>query len=110
MFLSSYREKKIFSDYLNTKFQDEANADLIGKSLEMISYAKSIFCINLIMEYLYLDENILKNFKGINYRINTPGIVSDLNWSMVIPVSLEELKEHPINAIISGVNEKTGRS
>lgn len=106
MFESVHNEKKNFMEYIGIKkeLNHKADTDLVRLSFEKISSSSSIFCIQLITEYLYLDENILKDYKGWNYRINFPGIVSESNWSMVIPVSLEKLKEMQINEIIKKIN------
>lgn len=111
MYNSSFNEKKKFSDYLgmNEKLKSEATTDLIKSSLYKISKASSVFSIQLIMEYLYLDENILRSFKDWNYRINFPGIVSGSNWSIALPVSLEEINELEINETIKNINYETGR-
>ncbi|MBP9191380.1 MAG: hypothetical protein KBF96_02405, partial [Ignavibacteria bacterium] len=59
---------------------------------------------------LYLDNDILKNFSGEGFRINSPGTVSRDNWSMVIPVSMEELGKMKINKLIKELNFKSGRT
>lgn len=108
MYLSSFREKEIFLEYIGKDIKGETIADheFIFKSLEKIASTNSIFCINLITEYLYLDKEILSKFKSMKYRINTPGIVSDENWTVMIPVLLEELKDLKINDLIKKINQK----
>jgi 4-alpha-glucanotransferase len=111
MYNSTFNEKKKFSGFLgmNVKLKSEATTDLIKSSLKKINNASSVFSIQLIMEYLYLDQNILRGFKDWNYRINFPGIVSGSNWSIVLPLSLEELKELSINEFIKEINFNSGR-
>lgn len=111
MYISSFNEKKKFLEYLGMESESEhkATSDFIRCSLEKISSSSSVFSIQLIMEYLYLNEDILKNFKGRDYRINFPGTVRSDNWSLVIPVSLEKLNELEINSVIKEINLKYGR-
>jgi len=111
MFKSVHNEKKNFMEYIGLKkdFSHKADIDFIKLSVEKISSTSSIFSIQLIMEYLYLDENILQDYKDWNYRINFPGIVSGSNWSLVLPVSLEKLNELGINSEIKEINLKYGR-
>ena len=42
-------------------------------------------------------------------RINTPGIMADTNWSIAMPLSLEELLESPVNEEIKAINKEAGR-
>lgn len=111
MYLSSFREKEIFLEYLNLESSKGTIADhkFVKKSLEKIGSTNSVFCINLITEYLFLDKDILGKFKSMNYRINTPGIVSENNWSLLIPVMLEELKDLGINNLLLKINQKNMR-
>lgn len=111
MYLSSFNEKGKFLRYigLNEKNENLDPDNFIKNTLEKISSTNSIFSIQLLMEYLYLDKDILKNFSGNDFRINFPGTVSGNNWSLVIPVSLEELKELSINKIIRDINVSTER-
>lgn len=111
LYLSSYGEKNKFWNYIGMKSNIEQNAsvEFIKKSLEKITGSSSVFSIQLIMEYLYLDKSILEKFSGWNFRINFPGIVNQNNWSMAIPVSLEELKVLSINETINEINIKYNR-
>ncbi|MEZ4689685.1 MAG: hypothetical protein R3A12_05685 [Ignavibacteria bacterium] len=78
--------------------------------MKKISETESIFSIQLLMEYLYLDKDILQKYSEGNFRINSPGTVSGDNWSMRIPVSLEELLEMKINPDIKKLNRDSDRS
>jgi 4-alpha-glucanotransferase len=43
------------------------------------------------------------------YRINFPGTISDKNWSLTIPISLEELLKHKVTKEIRGMIKTSGR-
>ena len=89
---------------------EKVSMTFIKKALEKISQTNSIFSIQLLMEYLYLDKEILNNNSDGDFRINSPGTVSGDNWAMRIPVSLEELMEMKINLDIIKLNRDSGRS
>ena len=115
VYLSSFSEKNRFLKFIGVneseiKTADDVSVMFIRKSLEKISETDSIFTIQLLMEYLYLDKSILNNCSDINFRINSPGTVSDDNWSMTVPVSLEELLELKINKDIKKINLNSKRS
>lgn len=86
------------------KFEKEK---LLLKNLETINQTSSTFCILLLSEWLFL-EDILKK-KPSFYRFNFPGKISKKNWSLRMPISLEDLLKHPINKIIKKTLQKTGR-
>lgn len=111
LYSSAYNEKKNFLKYLGTEIKNgqRATADLIKINLEKISSASSVFCIQLLTEFLYLDGNILERFKRSDYRFNFPGTVHKQNWSIVMPVSLEELNLMETNNSIKEINLKSGR-
>jgi len=80
---------------------------LIFKNLEIINRSSSIFCVLLIFEWLFLG-NFLKG-KPSSWRINLPGKILKRNFSLRLPISLEELLNLPINKEIRKILEKTGR-
>ncbi|MBS1553103.1 MAG: 4-alpha-glucanotransferase [Bacteroidetes bacterium] len=111
MYISSFNEKKKFLNYIGMEGDSEHNVSVhfIRSSLEKISSSSSVFSIQLLMEYLYLDPGLLEKFRGWEYRINFPGTVKSDNWSVIFPVSLEELIEFGINGEIREINMKYGR-
>jgi 4-alpha-glucanotransferase len=42
-------------------------------------------------------------------RVNVPGTISDKNWSIVMPLSLEEMLQAKVNDIIKNMNIEAGR-
>ena len=108
MYLSTYNEKNTFLNYIGHKTNSEKSTpSLIRKNLNKIFETKSIFSIQLLMEYLFLDRKILN--KNKYFRINTPGTISDLNWSAVIPISLDELLKSNLNEQVKKLVDSSGR-
>jgi 4-alpha-glucanotransferase len=111
LYLSTFGEKNKFWNYLGIKdlLSHKPTTSFINSSIEKVTSTTSIFSIQLIMEYLYLDETILKNYAGRNYRINFPGTVDENNWRLILPISLEQLKDLEINKTVKKINQKYGR-
>ena len=84
-----------------------ASADLLAKVTKFILNSRAIFCINSIGDYLSLADI----FTGdpYSYRINVPGTISPKNWSLRLPLSLEELLLHPVNQQIRKMVMDSGR-
>ena len=61
--------------------------------------------------YYYLLSLFFLIFKGdpYQYRINIPGTISPKNWSLRLPLSLEELLRHPVNQQIRKMVVDSGR-
>lgn len=53
----------------------------------------SLLHINLLQEYLSLFPDLIRN-QGEEDRINVPGTISNLNWSLRYLPSIETLQEH----------------
>ena len=106
MYENTYREKKRLWKQLKLKgpMRDKADPGIIEAALKITLSARSVFSIELLIDYLYLSDI----FKGDPHqnRINKPGTVSKTNWSLTIPIPLEELLEHKvcgkIKALASG--------
>lgn len=106
---NSYREKPRLWSHLNIKgrIREESDSEIVRSALMITLESQSIFCINLIVDLLYLADI----FKGdpYQYRINTPGTISAKNWSLAIPLSLEELLKHKVNKEIKTMVRASGR-
>lgn len=113
----SYGEKDKFlervfgtRDELNTsKVNEEVNTEFIKKTLEFVCGSDSVFCIQLLQEYLCFDENFLRMVKERSFRINFPGVVNDENWTVVLPMNLEKICKLDINKEIFEMNSKYNR-
>lgn len=111
MYLASYGEKIKFRRFIDLTgpLREDATPDFVRASIESVSKSASIFSIQLIYEYLYLDKNFLKMFKSPDYRVNMPGIVDDNNWKIRLPFGMKVLKEMEINKDILKINKNSGR-
>jgi len=89
---------------LNSKLPSK---EIIRENLEKINNTDSIFCVLLLLEWLFLADILKGNPQ--KYRFNIPGLISKKNWSIRMPISLEELLNLPINKEIRKILEKTGR-
>ncbi len=96
MYENTYREKEKLWKHLKMKgpMREKANPKIISAALDITLKSRSVFCIELIIDYLLLAGV----FKGdpYQYRINRPGTVSRENWSLVMPISLEDLLKNKI--------------
>jgi len=106
---NSYQEKEKLWKHLNLKgsMREKSDSEIVRQVLKISLESSAIFCINTLIDYLYL-ANL---FKGdpYQYRINTPGTISGKNWSLTIPISLEELLKHKVNKEIRKLIATSGR-
>ncbi len=111
-YLDSFGEKRKFLEYLEYRDAtiEYSGSELVFKCLEKINQSASIFSVQLIQEYLALDDGLYRKMSRWRYRINTPGSVSPDNWSVLLPCSLEELLELDINDTIRELASNSGRA
>lgn len=109
IYLNSYMEKeKLWSSLgLAGPMQEKAGRGLITAILKMTLAADSVFCIQLLQDWLTLAGI----FKGdpYQYRINTPGTISQNNWSQILPASLDSLLENKVCDTIKKMIVDSGR-
>jgi 4-alpha-glucanotransferase len=108
-YLESYTEKEKFWKYLKLigTPADDVPKQLTSQALLLCSASRSVFCVQLIQDLLSLGDYY--NNKSENIRINTPGTFSKQNWSVVLPLSLDDLLALPINKEIKDINLRTER-
>jgi 4-alpha-glucanotransferase len=112
MYKDAYKEKNKFMKLIYGDYYEPVNGspNLIEKVLERTNQASSVFSIQLIFEYLYMNKKLFNKMNKWDYRINTPGTVNEKNWSVRIPVSLETLNRLKINEKIKKMIEDSGRN
>ena len=106
---NTFQEKEKLWKHLKIKgkMREKADPEIVRAVLNITLKSSSIFCINLITDLLYLG-GILKG-DPYQYRFNTPGTISEKNWSQVLPIPLEDLLEHKLNKDIRKLIESSGR-
>lgn len=110
MHRESFDEKKQFWRHVGLQGEPDkkASKQLVVSALEKISAARSIYSIQLLQDWLSLSD-MFKEWEKHELRVNTPGTMSDLNWSIVMPLGLEEMLELGINSEIEKINKDNGR-
>ena len=109
MYLETYGEKEKFLKCIGLEKTKQSTIGFFEKCFEEINNSKSVFSVQQIFEYMYLDKKFLEKHLDWDYRINFPGTISKSNWSLRLPLSLEELKKAGISATIKELNTRTGR-
>ena len=96
LYVNSYQEKEKLWKHLNLAgpIREKCDAEIVRQALKITLDSQAIFCLNTLIDWLYLSDI----FKGdpYPYRINTPGTISEKNWSKTLPISLEELLKHKV--------------
>lgn len=109
MYKDTYREKEKLWKLLKLSgpMREKCDHEIIKAALRITLSSEAVYCIETIIDWLYLADM----FKGdpYQYRINTPGTISDKNWSLTIPVSLEDLLKHRVNREIKELIASAGR-
>ena len=109
MYENSYREKeKLWAQFkIKDPIRQKCDAEIIGSALDITLSSRSIFSIELLIDYLYLADT----FKGdpYQYRINVPGTIARTNWSLTLPLSLEELLSHKVTGKIRSMVDASDR-
>jgi len=110
MYENTYREKEKLWAQLKLKgaMREKCDARIVRAALNITLSSRSVFSIELLIDYLYLADL----FKGDPYknRINIPGTVARTNWSLTIPVPLEDLLEHRVVEEIKAMVKASGRA
>lgn len=108
-YLLSYHEKQKFWSYLGLTgpFQEAYSTALLQAALQKAADSSSIFSVQLLQDWLGLGD--LYTGDSWNHRINVPGSVNPNNWSLVAPVSLEEMQTLLVNRQIKKINQSSGR-
>lgn len=109
LYRESYGEKEKFWEYLGMKgkVEEDASPEFVRRALEKVCGTASIFTTQLLQDWFALDE--FPECGDWGFRINFPGTLSDKNWSIVMPLSLEEMLKLPINKTIKSINKNAGR-
>lgn len=113
LYNETFGEKEKFLKLIYGKYKpdEKPSPPFQHKCLKAISTSSSIFSVQLLHEYLYLDKKMFGRMNKWSYRINQPGSENYKNWSIIIPCSLEELlRKKSLNSKIMNFNKKADRS
>lgn len=83
-------ESKAYADFRGWSFDAELTRERLQMILRESHHSGSLFHINLLNEYLHLVPSMVWP-QLEDERINTPGTISDQNWSYRFRPSVEEI-------------------
>jgi len=110
LFMESHGEQIKFMQFLGkSELSDNVSIDFVNSAMLKANESNSIFSIQLLHEYLCLDEELIDKISRYNYRINMPGKVSRNNWSVILPISLEKLIEKKGISVLKNLITETNR-
>jgi 4-alpha-glucanotransferase len=97
LYLNSYGEKNKFWRWagLKGRFGEGFDQRLLLAALRMNLDSAGIFSIQTMIDWLFPYS--VFNGPAFQQRINTPGSISPDNWSLTIPLKLEDLLRHPLS-------------
>ena len=109
LYENTYLEKEKLWKRLKLKgpMKESCDAKIIRAALDITASSSSVFCIELIFDLLN-PANLCKG-DPYKYRVNLPGTVSPQNWSLKLPVSLEELSAHKVSKELKEIVIVSGR-
>jgi 4-alpha-glucanotransferase len=109
MYNNTYHEKEKLWKQLGLagEMREKSGAEIVRLALKISLNSSAIFCINTLIDWLYLAD--VFSADPYQYRINTPGTISDKNWSLRIPIFLEDLLKLKINKDIRQMIAASGR-
>lgn len=110
LYQNSFGEKEKLWQHLalEGRMQEEPSSEILRAALKITLDSRALFCIQTIIDWLFLAGVISDD--PYQWRLNTPGTISDKNWSLVIPASLEGLLSHPATSEIKKMIVSSGRS
>ena len=110
LYENTYMEKEKLWKHLKIKgpMREKSDPEIVRAALGITAVSNSVYCVELIFDLLSL-AGICRGDPYM-YRINTPGTVSADNWSLTIPIPLEELLKHKVNGRIKEIVTSSGRT
>jgi 4-alpha-glucanotransferase len=109
LYANSFKEKEKLWKVLGLKgsMREGSDKTIVAAVTKKTLKASSIFFINNIFDWLYLTDKIEGD--PYQYRINTPGTIRLENWSLLIPISLDELLKDKVCLQIKGMVKSSNR-
>jgi len=109
LYLNSYQEKEKLWKHLGIKgpMREKSDPEIVRQALKISLKSNASFCVNTIFDWLYLTDILTGD--PYQYRINTPGTVGEKNWSLRVPIALEDLLKHKVTKEIHKMIAGAGR-
>jgi 4-alpha-glucanotransferase len=92
---------------LKGRMREKSDSEIVEAALKITLQARSVFSIQLIFDWLFL-AGLLKG-DPCQYRVNTPGTISEKNWSLRLPLALEDLAKHKLCRRMKEMIQASGR-
>ncbi len=109
LYLNSFLEKEKLWAQLGfaQPMREQSDRRLVSAMMREVLASRSVFCINSLVDWLY----VVDAFRGDPYqfRINTPGTVTPENWTLDMPLSLEEMLTVEVCKPIKALVKESGR-
>ncbi|HQO38734.1 MAG TPA: hypothetical protein PK107_07975, partial [Candidatus Omnitrophota bacterium] len=109
LYENSYMEKEKLWKQMAMKgaMKEKASRPLIAQVMRTNLQTASVFSVNLITDILYFFGAI----GGDPYesRLNTPGTVGPANWSLIMPLSIEEMSDEKYTSVLRTLIKAAGR-
>jgi 4-alpha-glucanotransferase len=109
LYFNSYGEKEKLWKQLGmpAAMQEDATEELIHRALGLTLDSKAVFVVNTLIDWLAMSGCLSGDVW--EWRINTPGTVSAANWTLTMPLSLDDMINHPLTAQIRFMITQTHR-
>jgi 4-alpha-glucanotransferase len=69
--------------------RERCDKEVITSAIKSVVFSNAVLCINSIIDYLIVVGAVKQDYHM--YRFNRPGVLDARDWSLVLPISLEEL-------------------
>jgi len=109
-YAGSYGEKAKFWKFIGLpgEVEEDFNSRFAEAALKAVCRTACVFTVQLIQDWL-AGQEAFQRLDPWNYRINFPGSMRKTNWSLVLPLSLEELLGLPDQDRLKGLLQETQR-
>lgn len=81
--------------------REKCDKEILVSAMKSAMSSNAVICIQSIIDWLITVGVIKKDYA--TYRFNCPGLTDAINWSLVLPISLEELLNKEICSRIQAI-------
>ncbi|WP_297425211.1 4-alpha-glucanotransferase [Clostridium sp.] len=90
---------------LDGPMREKCDKEIIAAAIKTMQRSNAVWSICSIIDYLCLLGIINQDYQ--NYRLNVPGTEKGRNWTLALPIKLEELLEKNLCDYVKGIMEGT---